>query len=95
MQPKPLFVFLLSETGLINKRIKTKLCKHQSHGFIFVSETDKYIVFFFFDDKDLQLSSLSFFFFFFMSLFKLRISMNLKKNRIFILQFDLENPRPN
>ena len=42
-----------------NKRDKTKSCKHQSNGGTLVNETDKYIVSFFFDDKDLQLSLLS------------------------------------
>ena len=42
-----------SEAGSNNKREKTKSCKHLSHGGIFVSETDKYIVSFFLDDKGL------------------------------------------
>ena len=54
-----LFVFLQSEAGSNNNRDKTKSCKHQSHEGIFVSETDKYIVSFFFDDKGLQLSLLN------------------------------------
>ena len=54
-QPQPLFVFLQSETGSNNKRDKTKSCKHQSHEGIFVSEIDKYIVSFFFDDEGLKL----------------------------------------
>ena len=58
-QPQPLYVFLQSETGSNNKRGKTKSCKHQSHGGIFVTETDKYIVSFFFNDKGLQLSLLN------------------------------------
>ena len=57
-QFQPLFVFLQYEAGSNNKRDKTKLYKHQSHGGIFVSETEKYIVSFFFDDKGLQLSLL-------------------------------------
>ena len=51
MQPQPLFVFLQSEAGSNNKRDKTKSCKHQSHEGIFVSKTDKYLVFSFFDNK--------------------------------------------
>ena len=58
-QPQPLFVFLQSEAGSNNERDKTKSCKQQSHGGIFVSETEKYIVSFFFDDKGLQLSLLN------------------------------------
>ena len=58
-QPQPLFVFFQSEAGSNNNREKTKSCKHQSHEVIFVSETDKYIVSFFFDDKALQLSLLN------------------------------------
>ena len=54
-QPEPLFVFLQFEAGSNNKRDKTKSCKHQSHE---VSETDKYIVSFFFD-KGLKLSLLN------------------------------------
>ena len=37
---------------------KSKSCKHQCHEGIFVSEKDKYIVSFFFDDKGLKLSLL-------------------------------------
>ena len=48
VQPEPLFVFLPSEAGSNNKRDKTKSSKHQSHEGIFFSETDKYIVSFFF-----------------------------------------------
>ena len=58
-QPQPLVVFLQSEASSVNKRDKTKSCKHQSHGGIFVSETEKYIVSFFFDDKGLELSLLN------------------------------------
>ena len=54
-QPQPLFVSLQFEAGWNNKRDKTKSCKHQSHEGIFISESDKYIVSFFFDDKGLQL----------------------------------------
>ena len=54
-----MFVFLQSEAGSYSKRDKIKSCKYQSHGGIVVSETDKYIVSFFFDDKGLQLSSLN------------------------------------
>ena len=59
MQPQPLLVFSQCETVSNNKRDKTKSCKHQSHESIFVGETDKYIVSFFFDDKGLQLSLLN------------------------------------
>ena len=59
MQPQPLFVFLQSEADSNNKRDKTKSCKDQSHEGIFVSETDKYIVSFFFDGKGLKLSLLN------------------------------------
>ena len=58
-QPQPLFVFLRSEAGSNDKWDKTKSCKYQSHEGVFASETDKYIVSFFFDDKDLQLSLLN------------------------------------
>ena len=58
-QPQPLFVFLQSEAGLNKKWSKTKVCKHHRHEGLFVSETDKYIVSFFFNDKALQLSLLS------------------------------------
>ena len=58
-QPQPLLVFLQSEAGSNNKRDKTKSCKHQSHEGIFVSEIDKYIVSFFFDEKCLKLSLLN------------------------------------
>ena len=58
-QPQPLFAFLQSEAGSNNKRGKTKSCKHQSHEGLFVSEIDKYIVSFIFDDKGLKLSLLS------------------------------------
>ena len=58
-QPQPLLVFLQSEAGSNNKRDKTKSCKHQSHEGIFVSEIDKYIVSFFFDEKGLKLSLLN------------------------------------
>ena len=54
-QTQPSFVFLQFEAGSNNKPDKTKLCKHQSHEGIFVSGTDKYIDFFFFDDKGLKL----------------------------------------
>ena len=62
MQPQPLFVFLQSEAGSNNKRDKTKSCKHQSHEGIFVSETDKYIVSFFFVYKGLKLSLINYLF---------------------------------
>ena len=58
---------------------------------IIVSQIDKYIVSFFFDDKGLKLSLINqyhYFFFF-------KFSMKLKKIQIFILQFDLGNPRSN
>ena len=58
-QPQPLYVFRQSEAVSNNKWDKTKSCKHQSHEGIFASETDKYIVSFFFDDKGLQLSLLN------------------------------------
>ena len=58
-QHQPLFVFLQSEAGSNNKRDKTKLCKYQSRESIFVSEIDKYIVSFFFDDNGLKLSLLN------------------------------------
>ena len=58
-QPQLLFACIQSETGSNNKRDKTKSCKHQSHDGIFVSETDKYIVSFFFDEKGLQVSLLN------------------------------------
>ena len=47
-QPQPLFVFLQYEAGSNNKRDKTK-----SWEGIIVSEIDKYIVSFFFDDKEI------------------------------------------
>ena len=53
MQPQPLFVFLQFEAGSNNKRHKTKSCELQSHGCIFVSETDKDTVSFLFDYKGL------------------------------------------
>ena len=59
MQPQPMIVFLQSETGSNNKQDKTKSRKHRSHKGIFVSETDKYIVSLFLDDKGLKLSLLS------------------------------------
>ena len=59
MQPQSLFAFLQSEAGSNNKRDKPKSCRHQSHEGIIVSEIDKYIVFFFFDDKGLKPSSLN------------------------------------
>ena len=54
-KPQPLFVFLQSELYSDNNRDKTKSCKHQSHEGvgIIVSESDKYIVSFFFDEKGL------------------------------------------
>ena len=45
MQPQPLFVFLQSEAGSNDKRDKTKSCKHQSHGGIFVSEVSNIYLF--------------------------------------------------
>ena len=57
-EPQPLFIFFQSEAGSNNQRDKTKLCKHQSHEAILVSETDKYIVSYFFGDKGLKLSLL-------------------------------------
>ena len=54
-QPQPLFVSPQSETDSNNKRDKTKTRKHQSHKGIFVSEIDKYIVSFLFDDRALKL----------------------------------------
>ena len=55
-QPQPWLDFLQSEAGSNNKRDKTKSSKHQSHeGGIIVSEIDKYIVSFFFDNKGLEL----------------------------------------
>ena len=59
MQPRPLCVFLQSEVRSNNKRDKTKSCKNQSYEGIFVSEIDKYIVSFFFDDKGLKLNLLN------------------------------------
>ena len=53
------FFFLQSEAGSSNKRHKTKSCRHQSHEGIFVTEIDKYIASFFFDDKGLKLSLLN------------------------------------
>ena len=51
-QPQHLFVFLQFEVERsLNKRGKTKLCKHRSHEGIFVREKDKYITSFFFDDN--------------------------------------------
>ena len=94
-QPQPLFVFLQSSAGSNNKRDKTKSCKHQSHECIFVSEIDKYIVSFFFDDKGLKLSLLNQYLFVFFTFLKLKISIKLEQIRIFILQFDLGNPQPN
>ena len=61
-QPQPLLVFLQSEAGSNNKGDKTKSCKHQSHEGIFVSETDKYIVSFFFVYKGLKLSLINYLF---------------------------------
>ena len=58
-QHQRLFVFLQSEAVSNNKRDKTKSCKHQSHEGISVSEIDKYIISFFFDDKGLKLSLLN------------------------------------
>ena len=49
-----------SEVGLNNTPNKAKTCKHQSHeGSVIVSEIDKHIVSFFFDDKGLKLSLLN------------------------------------
>ena len=48
-----------SEAGSNNKQDKTKSSKHQSHEGIFISETDKYTVSSFFDDKGLQPSLLN------------------------------------
>ena len=59
MQPQPLLVFLQSEAGSNNKGDKTKSCKHQSHEGIFVREIDKYLVSFFFDEKDLKFGLLN------------------------------------
>ena len=59
MQLQLLFVSLQSEAGSNNKRDKTKSCKYKSHEGIFSIEIDKYIVSFFFDDKDLKLSLLN------------------------------------
>ena len=60
MQPQPLLVFLQSEAGSNNKQEKTKSCKHQSLKWgIIVSEIDKYIISFLFDDKSLKLSLLN------------------------------------
>ena len=92
-----MFVFLQSEAVWNNKRDKTKPCKHQSQGGIFVSETDKYIAPFFFDDKVYNLVYWTniYLFFFFLSFLKLKISMKLEKIWIFILQLNLEKPPPN
>ena len=67
MQPQPLLVFLQSQAVLNNKQDKAKSCKHQSSKHVniksneslFVSEIDKHIVSFFFDDKGLKLSLLN------------------------------------
>ena len=59
MQPQPLPVFLQSDADSNNKQDKTKSPNYQSHGSVFLRETDKCIVSFFFDDKGLQLSSLN------------------------------------
>ena len=49
-----------SEVDLNNTPNKAKTCKHQSHeGGVIVSEIDKHIVSFFFDDKGLKLSLLN------------------------------------
>ena len=54
------FVLLQSEAGSTNKQGKTKSCKTlKARGGIFVSEIDKCIVSFFFDDKGLKLSLLN------------------------------------
>ena len=58
-QPQLLLVFLQSQAVLNNKQDKAKSCKHQSREGLFVSEIDKYIVSFFFDDKGLKLSLLN------------------------------------
>ena len=57
---------------------------------IIVSQIDKYIVSFFFDDKGLKLSLINQYYLFFF-----KFSMKLKKIQIFILQVDLGNPRSN
>ena len=57
---------------------------------IIVSQIDKYIVSFFFDDKGLKLSLINQYYLLFF-----KFSMKLKKIQIFILQFDLGNPRSN
>ena len=61
---------------------------------IIVSEIDKYIASFFFDDKGLKTQFTKIICFFF-NFLKLKVSMKLEKTRIFILQFQLGNPRPN
>ena len=94
-EPQPLFIFLQSEAGSNNKRDKTKSCKYQSHEGKFVSEIDKYIVSFLFDYKGLNLVYQTNIYLFFFSFLKLKISMKFEKIRIFILQFDSENSRPN
>ena len=58
IQSQPLFVFLQSETGSNNKRDKNHVKIEVTRG-IMVSEIDKYIVSFFFDDKGLKLSLLN------------------------------------
>ena len=62
---------------------------------IIVSEIHKYTVSFFFDDKSLKVSLLNYYIIVSFSFFKLKISLKLEKISIFILQFDLGNPRPN
>ena len=59
---------------------KTKSCKHQSHERIFLSEIDKYIASFFFNDEVLYFTLLDYCLFFFLSFLKSKISMKLKKN---------------
>ena len=59
IQPQPMLVFLQSEAGSNNKGDKTKSFNLQSQGGIFVSETEKYIVSFIFNNKGLKLSLLN------------------------------------
>ena len=63
---------------------KSKSCKHQCHEGIFVSEKDKYIVSFFFDDKGLKLSLLKYYLFAFSSFLKERPVWNSKKFEFFL-----------
>ena len=59
MQPQPLVVILQTETSSNDKQDKIKLCKHESHESLFISEIGKYIVSFFLDDRGLELSLLN------------------------------------